>query len=585
MAPRTRSIDASAVCAAVLALVLAAAPAAAVQVALAGAAVPEAEETDAASGDPVVRRIQKGLTAAGFYAGPQNGRLNRETRAAIRAYQRSVGVRVDGRSSEKLAVKTETTANVEGLLGRLERVREEHIAAARRALLSNPATRELLSGGGDEVADPTRDPAPCFRRPTAAWPAGRGLGKRQGHSPRRHARLGAGRDPGGPGAGRPHPGRHGHGAPHRRCAPHHGGPCATSPRPWPGAGQAADTLAAVAIIPDTLKQAEALAAIAAIQNRSGDDAGARRTARRLVTTLKNLAQPPRQVAFYARVAVTLTRAGDAEGGQANLAAAQALVRDGVMPVDRDGALRHVAAALAEMGRPDRALAVLDEVGEDSDRLPVLVAAATAEAEAGAAARALAIAEIIGSERYRAVVLSRIALAQARAGEKTAARATAERAVAAAEQIERPYARDFGLTRAALALAELGRLDDGRQGVFERAVAVAGRIRDNTLRAHTLWTTAAERRRAGDAAGADETGRAADAATDDIVSSLSRVWMFGDIAAAHIAAGETAAARAAFDRGLAVAETVHNAWARARALGRLAVTFNDLIRAAPRPGRR
>ena len=584
MAPRTRSIDASAVCAAVLALVLAAAPAAAVQVALAGAAVPEAEETDAASGDPVVRRIQKGLTAAGFYAGPQNGRLNRETRAAIRAYQRSVGVRVDGRSSEKLAVKIETTANVEGLLGRLERVREEHIAAARRALLSNPATRELLSGGGDEVADPTRDPAPCFRRPTAAcllaeasesakaihradmrdWALGEILAAQ--------ARAGLTQDAM---------------ATVRRIGDARLIMVALRDiaEALARAGQAADALAAVAIIPDTLKQAEALAAIAAIQNRSGDDAGARRTARRLVTTLKNLAQPPRQVAFYARVAVTLTRAGDAEGGQANLAAAQALVRDGVMPVDRDGALRHVAAALAEMGRPDRALAVLDEVGEDSDRLPVLVAAATAEAEAGAAARALAIAEIIGSERCRAVVLSRIALAQARAGEKTAARATAERAVAAAEQIERPYARDFGLSRAALALAELGRLDDGRQGVFERAVAVAGRIRDNTLRAHTLWTTAAERRRAGDAAGADETGRAADAATDDIVSSLSRVWMFGDIAAAHIAAGETAAARAAFDRGLAVAETVHNAWARARALGRLAVTFNDLIRAAPRPGRR
>lgn len=565
----------------VLALALAATPGAAQQVAKVGGEVPPAGKSDVVAGDPLVMRIQKGLAKAGFYGGPANGRLNAQTRTAIRAYQRRVGLRVDGRASQRLATKIETTSNVEKLLGRLERARRDHIEAARQALLANPATRDLLSTGAPEIADPTRDPTPCFRRPDAicllaeASESAKAVHRNDmrdwalGEILAAQARAGLTADA-------------------MTTVRRIGDPrlIMTALRDiaesLARSGSAADALAAVAVIPDTAKQAEALAAIAAIQNRHGADAGARGTAERLVATVKNLDPLPKRIAFYARAAVVLSRAGDDAGGRAHLATAEALVRDRVPIADKDVSLRHVASALAEMGQPGRALSILEQVGDESDRLPVLVAAATAEAEAGAATRALEIADSIGAGRYRAVVLSRIALAQARSGDTAAARRTADLAIAAAEGIERPYARDFGLSRTALALTELGTAEDDRRAALGRAADVGGRIKDNALRAHTLWTITAQRRRAGDDAGAAATERDAEAATTAMVSSLSRVWMFGDIAVERMEAGEHEAAWAAFDKGLAVAEKVHNPWSRARALGRLAATYSDLARNAPWP---
>ena len=98
-----------------------------------------------------------------------------------------------------------------------------------------------------------------------------------------------------------------------------------------------------------------------------------------------------------------------------------------------------------------------------------------------------------------------------------------------------------------------------------AVAAARKIDDNRLRAHTLWTIAAEQIRAGDDPGPQKTKTYANQATGDIKSTLSRVWMFSEIAA-----------WAAFDHGLTVARSIDNSWGRARAFGRLAATLIKLV---------
>ena len=54
-------------------------------------------------------------------------------------------------------------------------------------------------------------------------------------------------------------------------------------------------------------------------------------------------------------------------------------------------------------------------------------------------------------------------------------------------------------------------------------------------------------------------------------------MFGDFALNRAAFGEMEAAWDAFHAGLKVAEGVHNAWGRARVLGKLASTLAELLR--------
>lgn len=53
--------------------------------------------------DPTVESVQRELAAAGFYKGEVDGVVGRKTRAAIEAYQRSVGIEVTGEPSEDLA--------------------------------------------------------------------------------------------------------------------------------------------------------------------------------------------------------------------------------------------------------------------------------------------------------------------------------------------------------------------------------------------------------------------------------------------------------------------------------------------------
>ena len=118
--------------------------------------------------DPLVERIQKALSNANLYRGRADGRMNDATEQAIRQYQKSVGRKVDGRVSEDLAGHIETGQKVGVLLKKLERTREENSAAARRALIGNPATRALIEAKPDETADPTRDFSACFQNPTAS---------------------------------------------------------------------------------------------------------------------------------------------------------------------------------------------------------------------------------------------------------------------------------------------------------------------------------------------------------------------------------------------------------------------------------
>ena len=520
--------------------------------------------------DPLVRRIQAALAKAGFFRGTVNGRMTPGTEIAIRDYQKSKRIKRDGLVTKALADSLETGAKVTVLLQRLERARKVNIDAAKNALLANPATRDLVSGGNDETADPTRDTTPCFRSPTARcllkeasesakaifkdemrdWALGEILASqaKAGLAPEAMKTVARIKDP-------------------RLIMV----ALRDIAEAQAAAGRDEESLAAVDIIPDPMKRVEALTAIAGIHARRGQVDEVRKTVRRLIQGLEKLDDTPRKVAFLAKAAVILTRVGDDRAAGRNLDAAIRLARSPATIGDRGVALRHVASALAEMAEPAKAMDLLDEVGEASERTPVLISAANAHARAGDAAEALATAESIEAERYRAVVLSRIAQAQAKEGDAGGARKSLGKAVTAAKGIKLPFARAFADSRIVLALIDIGKIS----GDFSGAVKTAQGISDKQLRAHGLWSIAAEKRRGGNEAGAVRTEELAAKATLDLKSRVSRVWMFGDIALDHAARGETTAAWTAFGRALEVARDTQNAWGRARVLGRIASVLVDL----------
>jgi len=566
------------VAAAAIGMMTAADAAAGAAVELAAAAtgeIPTAEPSEPRKSGTRILKIQKALADMGLYLGPIDGHLNPETKAAIKLYQKAAGLKADGVVTKQLFEIIENNSKVNSLLTRLDQVRQDKKDAARQALLDHPATRDLISEGNNERADPTRDASACFEEPTARcllseasesakavfsselrdWALGEvlvaqaraGLGRaamdtvRRIHDPR--LIMVALRD---------------------------------IAEAQAAAGHAMEALEAVEIIPDKLKQADALLAMAGIQSKQGDMKTARKTVAHMLGLTSQLDSEVKRISFKTRAAVILAVAGDLAGAASALAEAEIQARSREDETERGVSLRYVASALAEMEQPDQALDVLNDVVAQSERTPVLMSTATAQARAGDAAAALVTADTIEAVRYRAVALGRIASTQAELGDQEAAASTLQLALAAIEQIDMPYARSYAISRIALAMTQLhGGSEEGFTD-FARAVTIAGRIDDNRLRAHTLWTIAGAQSRAGFGATAAETEALADASTAEIKSELSRVWMFCDVAVEHAVATKPEAGWKAFKKGLRAARDIDNAWGRARALAKLAITIIELV---------
>ena len=72
-----------------------------------------------------ILKVQKALSVLGLYLGPIDGYLNAKTKAAIRLYQRSGDLKVDGKISKELWELIDNAANVRLLLQRLDQVRRD----------------------------------------------------------------------------------------------------------------------------------------------------------------------------------------------------------------------------------------------------------------------------------------------------------------------------------------------------------------------------------------------------------------------------------------------------------------------------
>jgi len=522
-----------------------------------------------------VEQIQRVLADMGLYLGPVDGHLNDETRAAIRVYQQGAGLKVDGKVTRELWDLLNNASRVRALLRRHDKARRTGRDVARRALLSHPATRDLVDVPNRERADPTRNIDACFNEPTVRcllaeasesakavfrpelrdWALGEILvaEARAGLTENAMQTVRRIRDP--------------------RLIMVALRDIAEAEA---ASGRAEEARAAAEIIPDHDKQADALAAIAGIQVQRKEHAHARDTVQRLLDLIEDLEPAVRRVALRSRAAVILAQSGDEAGARRNMDAAEAEARGDISAQAQATALRHVASALADMSRPADAISVVADISSDSERTSALVSTAEAQVRAGDAAAALATADGIETVRFKAAVLGRIAQSQAQAGDNAGAEATIKLALAAIDNISSAFARSYAISRVALAMASTG----GGTPAFDKATETSKRIEDGRLRAQTLWSITAERRRVGDTDGAAATEAEAEDATDLIVSRLSQVWMFSDIALVHARHARPDDADDALRRALDVARSLENAWSRSRALARLAVVLMEIVTPNP-----
>jgi peptidoglycan hydrolase-like protein with peptidoglycan-binding domain len=567
--------------------ILALAAALALAVASAEAARPDPEPTRIGpAGEPgravkpsdLIQRIQRSLAAIGLYEGRSDGFMNPDTEAAIRKFQQMIGVPENGQPSEALADRLDTGDRVNELLGKLEKAREENIRAARDALLASPATRDLVVDEIAERSNPTRDVAPCLERPTPECLLAEAVESSKGVADKemRDWSLGkilAVQARGGFARGTRDTARR-----------------IRDPRliivalrdiaeAQAQGGFAAEATAAAEAIPDPQKQAEAYAAIADIFIRLGLTAEARNAARRLDAAARSLNNPLHGSGLLARAAVALARAGEGEQADRILAEAETLARSAENS-SAGGALRHVATALADLGRTNEALRLLKDIPERSYHTSVLVAAVIQEARAGNVATAHALAGTIGEAHHRVGALGPVAVAQSRAGGRRGAAATLAMAVADTDRIAYPFAKSFALNRLALAEAEIAVEAKGkaaRDAAFAVATALAEQVGDDSLRAQALWTIASAADRGGNGELSQEIERRADRATQQIKSRLDQTWMLGEIALARARRGETEEAKAVFRRSLDIAASIDNAWGRARSFARLTAILMQIDR--------
>jgi hypothetical protein len=521
-----------------------------------------------------VQRVQRALIDAGYYKDAADGTFNEETDKAIRNYQRREGLPQTGIADEALAIHIETSAKVQSLLKQLQRQRLSKMDEARAALLARPETRDLVSDPEhrQKRATPERDPSACFGDPTPKclldeasqsaiaifknelrdWALGEIL-VAEAKAGLVSEAMDTVRLIGDP-----------------RLVMVALRDIATAQA---SAGRPVEALAAADIIPDASKRLEALAAIATIQAKKDDLEGAQATAHLLLDGLAGIDDRLKQVSLATGVISILAQAGKTATAEKELAKIRVIAQAEEDTAHRSAALRHLASALAESGKPEQALALLEELPDVSERTPVLVSAAAAQARAGHPEQAILTAQTIEAVRYRAVVLTRIALAQTKAGDRPGGRQTLDAALQAASTIKRPFAKAYAYERIALAMMEIDGFSEAR--TFDQAVDTAALISDDKLRAQTLWTLATGQRLAGDGPGADETMTHAETATAEIKSPFTRVWMFSEIALTHLAADRQQSAWAAFNRALGIAEGIDGAWGRARALARLASALSEL----------
>jgi hypothetical protein len=557
---------------------LAAALAAALVLAGAGplagrAAVSDPEPVEPLAGEAArLVKLQRLLAELELYGGPLDGRPSAALSAALLAFQQRAALPPDGAPSDAVFDQLEAAVRLQRLTRFLDTLGREQSREAREALLSQPATRDLVTPPDGTAGGPDSQAAPragavfaCLRAPSpdcliaAAVEASQAIDEVKlrdwalSEIVKAQARAGAGESAR---------------ATIRRIADAR--QIIVSLRDLASVQaerrEVDAALATASSIPDGLPRIEAWIAIAARQLEAGRPDGARAALDLADARVDALGEPLQRAAVRARLASLRAKAGDAAGADAALAAA---TRDAHRLPSRDGratGLGFVATALAEIGRPAEAVRLITDNRIADEAPAALAAAAVAAAQARDPDEAERVAALIGEPRFRAVALVQVAAIEARQGDaaRAAARLAAARQVA--DGIDEALWRDYPLARIAQAYVDLKQ--PAAAAAAARAIAEPGQ------RARLLFVIAHLEAAEGVAAAAD-TAADAERAVAQMPGALDQCWVLTEVALAFGTAADADAAHTMLKRAVEIAAAIQEPASRARAFSRVATVMLDL----------
>jgi tetratricopeptide (TPR) repeat protein len=520
---------------------------------------------------PLVQEIQTILRGLNLYQGPRNGVLDITTERAIQAYQRQQKLDIDGLPTSGLLRYMNGPGIARVLKSKLELARKTQITTARRALLKNPATRDLVDANlsrplpeahSDNLPNNQPNNLQCQQKPTQNCLISMAI-HTAGGILRLDYRDWANRDiiQALAGLGRFNDARN----TIKKI---------TDPRLMIvslretvvalARGEQFTTAEQVAhLIPDPSNKARAFSAIAAEYVRLKRPVFATNAISRMQGEFSLIEDKLTVADIGASLAVTLAQLGARGLSKSTLDDLQKSLSNVSKKDGKRAVLSVLATAYAKIGSLSEAAALLSPYEPHTKQLTYLASVAYL-AKRGKVRQATAIVNQLTEPRHYVTAMSHIAKAQAMANDIESARATLNRALNAAPDIERPFAINVALTQ--ISEAWIYTAD------FTNARNTLRKVGDQALKARSFWNLAAVAHNLGFSEQVEAFRQSAAKATDEIPSAFDRTATLIHAAQLEFRANKEKSARQIFRRALREAGTIQGAWWRARIYARLAATF-------------
>ena len=347
----------------------------------------------------VTRDVQLAMRKIGYYQGSTDGIFRRDLEHAVRRYQRENDLTVDGLPTPELMSHINSVGIANKIKDQLEQAKRAKMTRARKALLSQPETRDLVvASQKGERMNPARDTGICFREPSVACLIAEALESAKAVS-RDTYRDWAIREIIGAQA------HAGFDEDVRSSMSKLSDPrlILVSMREVAETmaefGRAADARRLANTIPDKFNRAKALAAVAVAEASLGNQEDAQDTVGEVLLLVVGEANKLDAISVASSLASRLAAAGADVAAMVALGSAEKLARTAGNHETREAGLSRIATALAEMGESDAALKLLEEIDETENKNSVLLAAASTQARSGNRNVALTSADAIQAIRY------------------------------------------------------------------------------------------------------------------------------------------------------------------------------------------
>ena len=512
---------------------------------------------------PLLLEVQTALAHLGFYNGSIDGQFTIETGHAVRRYREMHKLQGNGqdwpRLIEHLNVQVEQTRTVKS---DLDRARISQIAAARSLLDEGVQIQQLLHVGPDSgtVALETDG---CLVVPTADCLfalASESVGRVEREEYRNWALRDLIREQAMSG---------------RVEAAFDGLKKLSDPRLIfvslreiaEGVirnGDLEKALETARLIPEPNQRVKALTAVTETLLKESQYLQARSLGREVSQLLMRQRNIAERILMLVSLAEKFVSAGDKAYGRELLDSAGASLAGLVDGPARDAVWATIAKVRFALGDSDAAKDALTRIEGSKSHLWA-IAAASAHHEIPK--HTLRFAVSIDDIRYRTLALGEVAESRHRMGDTRGAKELFERAERLVAEIDSPYAGSFALARIAGSYAELG--------LFHAAARTAREIKDEDLKARSLWAVSSQLRESGRLEEAGTVEAQAMKVASHAQSAFDRVALFGGFGISLAQSNRPEAARRTFEEALRESRKIKTDWWRVRALARLARVLHEI----------